>query len=1087
MKKNKKFQCILMFFFLSFFWIIASKKVDAENLASMDEGVVTYVAPATTATTSTTWRTMGFTVKNKETKGDPTQKPKGQFWLDDGENTSKVVGAITYTTFTFKEDKVRKEFDNAKIDAASLAENGGNVYLNGIFQVYENGKATGSFYHTLNGISSARNWASTSEFSNRFDIIVPYSGKKNQPIYLTTMKYSSKGYSFVSREKIGTANTHSYFETATGDIPGTIVSDVTGNTLYLYRTHWAYMEEAEKVRSNGTYRTMRGIEKTYINPKLYWEDYKTDLQRLRIRKYDVQYGGIEIVCIYKAYSETSGSSSESEMSGDLTEPFTEAVIQADSRGSEQFDSTQGIPTTEYQYVNAKSNTHLLDYTFKKTSGEKVYNVPIKVTYYLSWTVSVPDGVDANGYPKYKPENRSDTETITQTYQVKRKYSYWEVSRLNVYKIASGSIYNYSLPGGSVNITSSYTAPTVQHIKTSDHMVEPTIPSLSANGGSVSGGSSRPTVSTKDFSSLAESSLEKIKVKNDKVTFNGTVYMDNEQKEEETSKPTAMPVIGEVCNQNTLYRSSLQIERNKANGEFESEGIITYSSIYSTGASEGATLEYDIENINSVIIHTPTICDAQMSSNKADNQMISPDRSVVSLVLDRNFSVKLPTVGYHSSLKGYQYRDYAKYIENRQVKFPFGVYRGTSYISGNTWVTLSSEETSFYLPIWVDEGSYTIDFRSISINSSANGGIDRTEELANMDHSNYVATDTVEVQVSGRIYGINLYDVSDYPIWEPVFRQANSLQLTGFKYTVGTRNQNGAATGQNARYTFPLVNGSHPSYSTVGVLKPGYVNRFSLTTIGNMYSENDSIQIKPTFYFVSADGSGRQEIDLYYSETFSGKKNHLVKVGSILDATNVKTYRFGDSYLSVPESEIAVTAAIKGKALKDLKAVKKDLFTYKYMKIPSDFQTLVGNTYHNSLGLGTPVGVSSFKVGSSMQKWYAEYYLPSEVYAAPKGFNVIKYATDHGITYKESFWLKDGYIVVNFAIETIRDGESHLTYINPENASDGYCNMWNREGFQYTKADNKGNTFHFLDGDYVLYYADSRNFSAGKDYRAGGTH
>ena len=92
----------------------------------------------------------------------------------------------------------------------------------------------------------------------------------------------------------------------------------------------------------------------------------------------------------------------------------------------------------------------------------------------------------------------------------------------------------------------------------------------------------------------------------------------------------------------------------------------------------------------------------------------------------------------------------------------------TFVPKNTWTSVG-EDTQFYLPTWVTEGKYTIDFRSIAINAKANSVTNKTETLANLELNNYVATDTVDVEVSGRIYGLYLYDITDYPMWENVFR------------------------------------------------------------------------------------------------------------------------------------------------------------------------------------------------------------------------------------------------------------------------------------------------------------------------------
>ena len=206
---------------------------------------------------------------------------------------------------------------------------------------------------------------------------------------------------------------------------------------------------------------------------------------------------------------------------------------------------------------------------------------------------------------------------------------------------------------------------------------------------------------------------------------------------------------------------------------------------------------------------------------------------------------------------------------------------------------------------------------------------------------------------------------------------------------------------------------------------------------------------------------------------------MVKMGSTLDLENKKALRTGDPYLAIPDADLNQTAYYQGIPQKEWKAQLKNIFTYTNIMLPGSLRTFVG--YVPNL----PAGVTEQAVGKSVQNWYGEYYLPSEIHTVPKNYNVMEYIKQHGgLNYKESFWLKDGYVIVNFQIETVQNGDRHLSYINAENANSGYCNMWKREGYQYMKVDNKGNKFNFIDGDYVLYYTDK---SVSQDYISGGTH
>ena len=107
-----------------------------------------------------------------------------------------------------------------------------------------------------------------------------------------------------------------------------------------------------------------------------------------------------------------------------------------------------------------------------------------------------------------------------------------------------------------------------------------------------------------------------------------------------------------------------------------------------------------------------------------------------------------------------------------------------------------------------------------------------------------------------------------------------------------------------------------------------------------------------------------------------------------------------------------------------------------MMIPPSLRSFVG--YINNV----PSTVTEAMVAKSVQNWYGEYYLPGEIHVTPKGFDVLDYIRKNGpIDYKEKFWLKNGYIIVNFDIETMKDGKRHLSYINADNAAEGYRNMW----------------------------------------------
>lgn len=1052
------------------------QRVQAATDAKMkSNGNFEFTTTDTAATTNITWETIGFTVRRDISNGNPLKDNKyATFMLKSGQKVEIPNPSGTKTvTFYLTKKQVNDALDDTNL--ATIKKND-ELYLNGIIKVHNGTKAQDT-YKTLEGIKNAESWANRNDFNDRFDVRIYYNpGEGTYPVTITYQLYQSGNYIPAGTLDCGEFQNHDSFILDSVNVPD--IKNYNDETYFLYRTYYQNLPSTRKL----------GNRKTSVDKNLYPQQYEDDLKYLRhdsgrdedfLMVQGAEDGdGLNIVAIYRRYPTRTDSEEEEEIAKEYEEPDPTAKLHADTRGNEAYDVEDGIPGTESLYANAFTSEYLAGSTFTRKYGTKYYTVNVKKTYVLRWTTTRTDPDTGDS----ETVHHSETKHMTYTYNIARDYSYWIISALGVYGVGNAELNNNALPGGNIILNPvGYDLPTVEYIhndEENDHLVEPD-DEITIDLGSETVHSN--SVPSREYRSDAEDAVAEIQCKNDNLLFNGQIIMSDEMKEKMTDIPTEIPSGLNEIGENVLYESGLVIPEDTANAEYETTGTVTYIPVAEINPTDVETT-YEFTDVNNVVVHTPTVCDAKVQDNYQDNQMINPDASRASLVLDRSFNIKLPTTGDHRYIKGYGYNDYEKYISSRQVKFPFDVYKGSSiggtFVKKNTWTSVSSN-TQFYLPTWVDEGKYTINFRSIAINSDANDGINKTETLANTELENYVATDTTNVEISGRIYGLNLYDISDYPIWQNVFRIPNSLSLTGFKYTVGDKDQNGNSNGNNLKYTLALVNGVHPQYSNVGAIKTGYVTRFNLQTVGNMYGDNDYVRIIPTFYYVDSTGNNRKEVDIYYSETFNGKKNIMVKMGSPLDFENIKSIRTGDLYLGIPEQALNQTAYFSGVSLKDWKAQVKNIYTYINIMLPGSLRTFEG--YIPNI----PVSVAEASVAKSVQNWYGEYYIPSEIHITPKGYNIKEYVKYYGgLTYKEPFWLKGGYIIVNFAIETIQNGQRHLSYINADNAARGYCNMWNREGYQYRKIDYKGNQFNFIDGDYALYYS---NKSASKDYISAGTH
>lgn len=814
--------------------------------------------------------------------------------------------------------------------------------------------------------------------------------------------------------------------------------------------------------------------------------------------------------------------------------YTEGVIRADLRGSERFNVLQGIPTTESLYTQVQGNSYNLGYSFTKKVVIKTYPIKVTKVYHLSWS-------DANTKTKlYKKDV-----TVTKIIDVERACSFWVIDRLDYYIFDHAVIYNNALSGGSTTMypNGAYYSPPplyATHSYSEDSHIIP--PAQSVSGIQLEetlpqGDGVMPKITPEDFTYQANMQTEEIKVKSDYLAFNGCMIMDNSVSVKEAPDLTNLYVLNEIpglSNQNVFYKPDQVIPADTLNNIYYSSGMIIYRNHSSSVNSSGSNYAVPVNGLNSVTVHTPVICDASIvtqnvstgiTSNDTYVQAIDVDKDCVQLVIDpdptlSDFTVDIDNYGKHMNIPGYCTRNYAwnvrdgnvSYIATKnsvyrnEVKFPFDVFvrresGDNDYITKNTWIRIGHLSPTFYLPMWVKEGIHAVMFRTIAVNGTNDESqLSKTQTYANLNRSNYVATDTIRVQVSGRIYGLTIYDVSDYPTWEEVFRMSEGSSILksndeytsgvskntynktyAYDYTVGISNQYGQPTGRLSKYTFPLVNGSHPVYANIGVLKTGYSIRYKLKTTGSSYGSGSSIAIKPTFYHVDAEGKNRQEVDIYYSENFNGASHKYVKMGSALDLTNIKSFKCGEKDIGIPESFLKIMAGIAGTNYNSYLWRRTDLFTYTDIRMRLPLMVYSNTEYLQKTKISSQytsikeAGVSDVDIINRMQTYYGEYFLPANIKAVVKGFDVSGQAYRSGINDNETFWLKDGFIIVNLDIVS-KDGEgkNNLSYINEENAADGYCSMWALENpvprkLSYNGSRQKLTVFNFLPGDCIVYY------------------
>lgn len=423
---------------------------------------------------------------------------------------------------------------------------------------------------------------------------------------------------------------------------------------------------------------------------------------------------------------------------------SDGVIKAAFRDNEIFDVAKGIPSGESLYAQVIADSYLYRLSTRSVSGS------------VSTGVTV-EHFDEEGNPK-----------ITDV-TVSRSYSYYEISSFELYAIKDAVINNDALPGKKVLLTpkGEYKAPTVEI--THDPNDKYTYHVLRGNSTKTI---TSEAVAYEEVLAAAEAAVSYPTVKSDKLIINGKVIMDF------STGLISTDSTPEKISRDVLYEENLLISELTLNGLYESNGSITYSRVYSFNPQNSDTLTFDLDNINSVFVHTPVCANLSISSDDAYNQNPNPTLDTSALVISRFFTVDISNIGTHKNIKGYGNKDYTKYIKDREIRFGFDTYLGTDrsgdYLKANTWYSLkslgianSTSKITFYTPAWVDPGVYNVDVRNIAINDVSNGS--KTESKANFSPSNTVAIDSKKVEVSGRVYDLTITDIDDVS-WELFFRK-----------------------------------------------------------------------------------------------------------------------------------------------------------------------------------------------------------------------------------------------------------------------------------------------------------------------------
>lgn len=697
--------------------------------------------------------------------------------------------------------------------------------------------------------------------------------------------------------------------------------------------------------------------------------------------------------------------------------------------------------------------------------------------------------------------------------------------------------------------------------------------------------------------------EDIVVRNDDLAVNGHEYMNgsdylySEFAEEEGSDRSFYSIQEDDYGKETDEKSGL-IPADTANGEYFTTITAFYrQKILGTDRIGNHEKRPDNSSLSErikagyldqepVVVHTPTVSPVivadpdtgeELSPEAQKTQLVTgavnPDVDY-QLLLDGTYTIKfIPET--HFEHMGYDAAEltqdmYSKYCRFKQAAFPFTVQLdGDIYEpDGNTvddkgdpkkpgytqWIDLPDFTIDdFYIPSWATEGSYVILFRVAPENVVDQHGvnhIDDEEWLKNATLNgaplyNYVSTYSINVQVSGRIYGFQINGINDLDRFHDTGTNTTRWENFGLasyfpfcKYyeekRTGTRNRLGGpfvrysvdgtlTNSWNIRNTLPFSVGRSfkfdkdprdTSLTTDGTLVKGNSFTFSLRTIANLWSDEknkDYLVIRPTFRWVSSDGTQTSDVDLYYNTPSEDGNEELlyVEYGSDLDRSvyhrtsigdirNDGSYYYPDASIdrTIPQDDAEYSKDKRNEYMwRSGESTARETFSNanRYiMKTPEcycmsrivmtrDLRLLSGNLEQLERNLDkegaaleyltdrktTDGGLYDVTENSnpeywdkhrmSMQEWFGEYWIPSQLYVTKEHFmadadgdgveeeydDIYSYMEKHGyIEGNEDFFLNDGYLVLNFNITSYNEGVQHLAYYAGNQDS---IDQWKVEG------------------------------------------
>lgn len=542
-----------------------------------------------------------------------------------------------------------------------------------------------------------------------------------------------------------------------------------------------------------------------------------------------------------------------------------------------------------------------------------------------------------------------------------------------------------------------------------------------------------------------------------------------------------------------------------------------------------------------------------------------------LLLDKSYFIEWDNQTWLSALWGETpegYNDiFDKYVQAKYLRFPFTVeyndtlYRRNEDTGYTDWIKIEEPDladqdysegvdvgnyesanhwqmTPFYIPSFAEEGGTPgkeiyVQAKVEAINVAGRdlgNHADCVQIILNSEKGNYVAETSRCVQLSGWIYdftlvgtenglvyngkGLDDYDMAAGYNPYPLCPGKNEIK-SGYTNRLGTPFHRYLSDGSitdtiNVFNLLPLRNGSSKAFPGMGAVWRGQDFAYTVKTIANLSGPNDSVQITPTFTYVTPDGealySKNGDIKIYvvykdgaYKYTYDPKDTSLNGAKDVYladelfeeshyDAADSNSYQFGNWTKTSVENENTCFGYTGWKTLTEQEFMyrKTTSYSFNHISIPASLRYISGEyeqlarnierQYDRSSGVSGLLDYSGWTnytaqvdtdVIYSMQQWNSKYVVPSYIKIMDvrnlggESFDLSDYIDEHpGWIWEDdpNVYDTEGYLIINFDIEAWKDGKPYLKY---SGGNKDAVNMWDKEGY------NEDPTVPIEDGDVVI--------------------